>query len=490
MLQTPADTSPVVGVASSVASSSGADAGSEDAAVSASAPASSSPAPPGGARWRRRITVFLLGQTVTLLGSMLVQYAVLWYVTLRTQSGTVMALTTVFAFVPQAVVSVFGGVWADRLNRKWLINGADAVIAATTLALALLMASGVDSLWLIYLTLAIRSAGAGVQLPAVSALLPQIVPEDRLMRINGINGGIQSGMMLVAPALAGAIFAASSIVPIFFIDVITAAIGITLVAIVPVRRVARAGDRTGDQPPAYFADLREGVRYAASEPLVRWVLAVFAVVMLLAAAPSTLTPLLVVRTFGDEVWKLTVNELAFSAGMLLGGATIAVFAARANRVLLVFGAAGAVSVATIVMGLPIGMWAFFALMLVGGFAVAFLSTPIFTLLQERVPAERQGRVFGLLGIAMALAMPIGMAVFGPLADVWSVQSLLIVGGALMLGWSVLTLALPSGRRAIAAGRPPEAAVEGPVSAEDVAGAATGTGSPAESGGTADGRRDR
>jgi DHA3 family macrolide efflux protein-like MFS transporter len=129
-------------------------------------------------------------------------------------------------------------------------------------------------------------------------------------------------------------------------------------------------------------------------------------------------------------------------------------------------------------------------MLVGGFAVAFLSTPIFTLLQERVPAERQGRVFGLLGIAMALAMPIGMAVFGPLADVWSVQSLLIVGGALMLGWSVLTLALPSGRRAIAAGRPPEAVVEGPVSAKDVAGAATGTGSPAEPGGTADGRRDR
>ena len=132
MSQTPADTSQVVGVASSGASSSGVGAGAEAAAVSASAPASPSSAPPDGARWRRRITVFLLGQTVTLLGSMLVQYAVLWYVTLRTQSGMVMALTTVFAFVPQAVVSVFGGVWADRLNRKWLINGADAVIAATT----------------------------------------------------------------------------------------------------------------------------------------------------------------------------------------------------------------------------------------------------------------------------------------------------------------------------------------------------------------------
>src|SRR5690606_7192087 len=133
---------------------------------------------------------------------MLVQYAIMWHLTLETKSGLVMGLAAVFGFVPQAIISIFGGVWADRMNRKALIIAADATIALSTLALAILMMSGYQDLWLIYATLAIRSAGAGVQMPAVAAIIPQIVPTSQLMRINGINGSIQSAMALLAPAVA------------------------------------------------------------------------------------------------------------------------------------------------------------------------------------------------------------------------------------------------------------------------------------------------
>ncbi|MGO1277384.1 MAG: MFS transporter, partial [Cellulosimicrobium funkei] len=94
--------------------------------------------------------MFLSGQTVSLFGSMLVQYAVMWHLTIETKSGSVLALSTLFGFLPQAVVSIFGGVWADRVNRKVLVIAADATIAVTTLALALLMLGGADDLWLIY----------------------------------------------------------------------------------------------------------------------------------------------------------------------------------------------------------------------------------------------------------------------------------------------------------------------------------------------------
>ena len=70
--------------------------------------------------------------------------------------------------------------------------------------------SGYDAVWLIFLTMAVRSAGAGIQMPAVSALIPQITPARNLMRVNGINGSIQSAMALLAPAAAGAIYAWSS----------------------------------------------------------------------------------------------------------------------------------------------------------------------------------------------------------------------------------------------------------------------------------------
>src|SRR6188768_3468376 len=107
--------------------------------------------------WRRNITLFLAGQTVSLFGSSLVQYAVLWYLTLTTKDGSILALSIVFGFLPQAILSIFGGVWADRHNRKFLIMGSDAAIAAATLVLALLMLNGSESLWLIFAVLAVRS---------------------------------------------------------------------------------------------------------------------------------------------------------------------------------------------------------------------------------------------------------------------------------------------------------------------------------------------
>ena len=94
--------------------------------------------------WKRNVRLFLTGQTISLLGSMLVMFAVMWHLTIETQSGAVLMMSIVFGMLPQAVMSIFGGVWADRHSRKLLIMGADTTIAVVTLGLALLMVSGVD----------------------------------------------------------------------------------------------------------------------------------------------------------------------------------------------------------------------------------------------------------------------------------------------------------------------------------------------------------
>lgn len=395
--------------------------------------------------WVRDTVVFLSGQTVSLFGSMLVQYAVLWHLTLETRSGAVLALSSVFGFLPQAVVSIFGGVWADRHNRKLLVIGADATIAVTTLALALLMLSGHDDLWLIYAALAIRSAGAGVQTPAVAAMVPQIVPMRHLMRVNGINATIQSAMMLVAPAVAAAVYASADIVAVFFVDVVTAVIGIGMLLLVPVATIVRT---QADGPTSYFGDLVGGLRYVAGHAFVRWVLVLFAVVFVLIVAPSYLTPLMVARTFGPEVWKLTANELAFSIGMLLGGGAVAIWAAKRSRIGLIIGSTLAFGGISIGLGVSTNLWVFLGFMFLLGLAVPFFSTPSTTVLQETVEPEMQGRVFGFVGIVMAVAMPFGMAVFGPLADVVSVELLLILAGVALFVVVGVALAMPSGRRAV------------------------------------------
>jgi MFS transporter, DHA3 family, macrolide efflux protein len=397
--------------------------------------------------WKKRVAVFLVGQTVTTFGSMLVQYAIFWHLTLTTKSGLVLALAAVFGFLPQAIVSIFAGVWADRVNRKLMILFSDAAIALATLGLALLMLSGVDDLWLIFAVMAVRSIGSGFQMPAISALLPQLVPGDQLMRVNGINSSVQSSLTILAPVAAAGVYASMSLTGILFIDVVTAVIGVVLLATVKVPTLARAGS---SDKPSYFADLKEGIQYTFTHDLVRWVLVIFAIVFLLIVAPSNLSPLMLVRTFGDEVWMLTVLELSFGVGMVLGGALIAVLAPKLDRLTTIIGTSIAFGVMAIAMGFTTNLIVFYGLFFLIGLTVPAFSTSSFTLLQETVEPERQGRVFGFVGIVMSLAMPIGMAILGPLADVVSVELLLIVTGAATVVIATLAVVLPAGKRAIAA----------------------------------------
>ena len=397
--------------------------------------------------WKRRVTVFLVGQTVSTFGSLLVQYALLWHLTLTTKSGLVLALAAVFGFLPQAIVSIFAGVWADRVNRKVMIILSDSAIAIATLALAFFMFSGVEDLWLIFLVMAVRSVGAGVQMPAISALIPQIVPTDKLMRVNGINSSVQSSLLILGPVAAAGIYSTMSLAAILFIDVVTAVIGLSLLATIAVPTLSRVAN---NEKPSYFTDLREGLQYIFSNDLVRWVMVIYSIVFLLVVAPSNLSPLMLVRNFGSDVWLLTVLELSFGIGMVAGGALMAIFASKFDRLGMMVGTSIIFGVLAVVMGFTTNLIIFYSLFFLIGLAVPAFSTSSMTLLQETVEPERQGRVFGFVGIVMAVSMPIGMAVLGPLADIVSVEILLIVTGSVTVGVAIVAVLLPAGKRAIAA----------------------------------------
>ena len=397
--------------------------------------------------WKKKVAVFLVGQTITTFGSLLVQYALLWHLTLTTKSGVVLALAAVFGFLPQAIVSIFAGVWADRVNRKVMIIVSDSTIALATLVLAFFMLSGVDDLWLVFLVMAVRSVGAGIQMPAISALIPQIVPTDKLMRVNGINSSVQSSLLIIGPVAAAGIYSTVSLAAILFVDVVTAVIGLSLLATITVPTLSRAAS---NDKPSYFTDLKEGLNYIFTHDLVRWVMVIYSIVFLLVVAPSNLSPLMLVRTFGSDVWLLTILELSFGIGMVAGGALMAIFASKMDRLGMMVGTSILFGVLAVVMGFTTNLILFYSLFFLIGLAVPAFSTSSMTLLQETVEPERQGRVFGFVGIVMAVAMPVGMAVLGPLADIVSVEILLIATGAITVLIAVVAVLLPAGKRAIAA----------------------------------------
>lgn len=387
-------------------------------------------------KWKKNITLFLSGQAISLFGSSLVQYAIMWYITLQTKSGIMMTLSIIAGFIPLFVLSPFAGVWADRYNRKRLIIIADAIIAFATLIVAVVFMLGYNDFWLLFLVSFIRALGQGIQTPAIGAILPQLVPEDKLLRVNGINGSIQAFVNLVSPMVSGALLTLVSIELIFFIDVITAVIAIVILATIPVTTHAKALEAATVR---YFHDMMEGIKYIRSNRYIKRYFLFTALFFILITPAAFLTPLQVTRNYGDEVWRLTVIEITFSGGMMLGGALMASWGGFRNRVHTMIISALGMGLCTIGLGV-IPMFSFYSVvMLLFGLDMPVFNTPAVALLQEKVEENYLGRVFGVQTMIHSSMMPLGMLIFGPLSDYITIESMLIVTGILMLIIGILVI---------------------------------------------------
>lgn len=379
--------------------------------------------------WKKNIVLFLLSQTISLFGSTLVQYAIMWHITLTTQSGVMMTIAIICGFLPTLFLSPFAGVWADRYNRKTLIILSDSMIAISTLVLAILFFIGYDMLWLLFVVSTIRALGTAVQMPAVGAFLPQLVPQDKLTRVNATNGSIQALVMLVSPMLSGALLTIASIEIIFFIDVITAALAVLVLFLflqVPAHAKALQKPTIG-----YFSDMREGFMYINEHGYVKKMFLFCAFYFVLVAPVAFLTPLQVTRSFGADVWRLTAIEVTFSIGMMMGGIMMAYWEGFKNKVhsmtlsILIIGGC------TFVLGIIPIFSIYLVFMGLAGIAMPIFNTPFTVLLQEKVEADFLGRVFGVLGMISSTMMPLGMLLFGPLADIINIEWLLIGTGLLI-----------------------------------------------------------
>lgn len=383
-------------------------------------------------KWKRYITRFLSAQTISLLGSSIVQYAIIWYLTLTTSSGKIIMLSTLCGFLPQILISLFAGVWIDRYNRKRIVMITDFLIASATLLLALCFLTGHKNIWLLFAVLAIRSSGTGIQTPAVNAIIPQIVPKEYLMKINGINSTLSSIIMFVSPAISGAILSISTLEETLFIDILTALIGILITATVPIEPL-KADCRL---IKSHFVELKDGVVYLKDHHFIRRLL-LFQVFILFLISPSAfLTPLMISRSFGTEVWRLTMSEMTYSFGMIVGGTIITSWGGFKKKLNTTLVAGGFYGILMIGLGTaPLFILYLICNMLIGITSPCY-STPITASIQENVEAQMQGRIFSFMQIATSCALPLGMMFFGPLADITNIQNLLIISGFLVLSTSI------------------------------------------------------
>jgi DHA3 family macrolide efflux protein-like MFS transporter len=240
---------------------------------------------------------------------------------------------------------------------------------------------------------------------------------------------------------------------LFFIDVITAAIAIIILLFFV--KVAPHTRSTEVQTTSHWEDLMEGFRYIRTHRYLIPFFVYVAFILILVTPAAFLTPLQSSRSYGGEVWRLTAIEVAFSLGMLAGSAILATWGGFKNRIWTMLLSTLIMALCTIALGFTPLFWIYIGIMGFFGIALAFHNTPSSVIIQEHVEQAYLGRVFSVYTMLFTSLMPLSMFLFGPLAEVVSIESILLITGGLMLLLAVLA---PLNRTLLEAGRKPESPV--------------------------------
>lgn len=370
-----------------------------------------------------RVSVFLTSQIISLFGSAIVSYSIVWYITLKTSSTMALAISIVCTYMPQIVISMFSGTWGDKFNKKNLIIIGDTITGISTFILAILFINGFDSLYLLYGACALRSVGSGIQTPLEHAFLPLICPEEKLTKINGIYATASSAINILSPAMAGVLLNVMDFGHTLFIDCITA-----LLAIIVLLKLKYKNTISSNKDTSTLSDFLEGVKYFKQHIFLGRLILFYLLFYFFMSAPAFLTPVLVNLKFSSSVNALAINEFVWSLGTMLGGILICSFK-EFNK--LKFMAISALLFGGFIclLGASNIFSIYILFMLCSGISLPLFNTSNTVLIQENVKKEMLGRVFANLNILSTISTTIGITVFGIIGNTISVDILLILVGA-------------------------------------------------------------
>lgn len=402
--------------------------------------------------WQRPFFQVWIGQALSLLGSQLVQFALVWYLTRETGSATVLATATLVAMLPNILLGPLAGSVVDRGERKRIMILSDAGIAIATLVLAALFAFEVVQIWHIYVLLGLRSLGQSFHGPAFSASTSLMVPKQHLPRIQGVNQMLNGGLTVVAAPLGAFLLEFLPTQGVMAIDIVTATIAI--LAVLPVRIPQPAQPEQAAAKPGFWADFRDGLSYVITWPGLMLVLGMSMLINVLFSPAVSLLPLLVTQHFGQGVIQLGWLQGLWGLGIVLGGALLGAWGGFKRRIYtsqlglvglgLAFGLMGSLP--------PAGFTFALACTLLGGLMLPLSNGAFWAVMQATVDPARQGRVFALV-ISLASAMaPLGLLLAGPLVDKYGVPLWYLVAGGLCVFIGAFGLMIPAVRN-LEDGRP-------------------------------------
>jgi DHA3 family macrolide efflux protein-like MFS transporter len=376
--------------------------------------------------WATRFFTLWTGQALSLLGSQLVQFAIIWYLTTTTNSATTLAIASMMGLLPQVLLSPFIGTWVDRGNRRLILIASDATVAIATVILAALFVFGVVEVWHIYLALFVRAVAGGFHQSAFGASVVLLVPKDHLARIQGFNQALYGGLNIISAPLGAFLLSILPMQGILAIDVSTALLAVIILLFIQIPQP----ERSTAAPSTFWQDFRAGFRYIITWRGLVILLGMVMVINFFYSATEPLTPLLITSHFSGDAGKLGLWLSLFSVGTLLGGLILGAWGGFKRKVVTAQTGLVLMGLSTAAVGLvPSDLfWAGLLANTIVGMLLPIINGSFGATLQVTVLPEMQGRVFAFIMSAAMLVSPIALIIAGPFADRFGIQPWFVIAG--------------------------------------------------------------
>ena len=391
--------------------------------------------------------IYWLGQLVSLSGTWMQATAQAWLVLKLTNSPTALGTVTMLQFLPVTLLTLFGGVLADRLPKRTVIVCTQSVAAVQALLLAGLVLSGRVQVWHIYLLALVLGMVNAFDNPTRQAFVVEMVGEEHLQNAIALNSSLFNSARVIGPALGGIVISAIGLGQAFLVN------GLSFLPVIGGLLLMRPQEfHTRSQPQRgnVFGQLAEGLRYAVGTPEVLLVLIAVGVLGTFGYNFTTILPLIARYVLHSGALGLGVLTSAIGVGSL--AAALGVASAGRTSLAVLLAAAALFSLMLVLVGLSTWLPLTLGLLIVLGVTSIVFSASANTRLQLAAPARLRGRVMSLYFLLFAGTTPIGGMAVGLLAARLGVQATVVLMGLICLAGvaGVATLARYRGAQPVAA----------------------------------------
>lgn len=366
---------------------------------------------------------FWTGQLFSLLGSSIVQFVIVVWITLETGSLVVLSWANFFLMFPTLFITPIAGVFSDRYDRKKLILIVDSTQAALTVILIGFFWFNFINLTVIFSFLSLRTVCQAFHSPVVAAITPSMVPKDRLSRMNGFDFLFSGLINIIGYPIGGALLTFFDIKIILWADVIT--FFIALIPLILVKFPIVHINHNKDERKSFLEDFKIGIKVFRAIPGFVLLLFIVMVVNFFLQPLLVLMPYYILNTHGGTVLLLGFIEMLFPLASLFGALIPSFKKTWKNKILVMIIGLIFINIGYLAYALaPIG---FFPIIASGtiliGFILPIINTIGFTIFQTVVPKDKIGRVLSIILTLSMMISPLGAVIAGPLSLILGITNL-------------------------------------------------------------------